>query len=613
MKKYKKLPKYALGVSQLNNINNSVQGFANYGDSISTGLNGSQNQWAAAGTGALKGAGTGATLGMAFGPIGSAIGAGAGLLGGAVMSYFGAKKRNKEIAQTEEEQARMEAEAKAERDKQEAELKGQQQLNYSRSYYAAMPSYGQMGSSVYAYGTKKLPSTNTYAMGGNFTPISSNVAKVNGDSHSQDTNKDGQNGVVLQESGNPIAEVEGGETIINNQSVASNRLALPNGNTIAAESYKIAKEISKNEKNLDKGTQTNKNTSKRNIEKLNLKLAKILDYQEDLKSSMNIEDGKMMAYGGNLNKYPDGVKNFRNPYYSPAPYWESKNKEILNNEDMLQIEDTSGHENINKLNTKTIEETPQTESYKYNNLNGFAKNLNSAATAVAPYIDNISNLKLIGKTPQVATPLMDKAYLQTAMPMKTTYNINPQLDSATKSYKDYIKNLDDNTSNSAISRGNKLGAFAKTLENKSSLYGQKENIETQLTNADTQNRQQVSNANATNYQNVENRNLAKLDAYNSKKEARLDDNRRELSKNVANLSTDLKTGIYNKDVQRVEHEKIMYDALSKRDGAAISELIGSDYMDNYVTDPKSYKLIENNLKDQPMYLKKFYEKYGKRS
>ena len=638
----RRVPKYAMGIEQVNQLNNSAQGLGNYIDSYGTNNDGTQTDLSAVGSGALQGAGMGASVGMMVGgPIGAGIGAGAGALIGGTAKYFGNKRKNKEIEAANAEEATQEAEMKAEMGRQRAELEGQQQLNYSRSYYAANPSGGQLGASIYAYGTKKLPNTNMYASGGNFVPVSSNVAKINGASHAN-------GGVDLQANGKAIAEVEGGETIINNQSIASRRIILPNGKTVAEETEMIGKQIGKNEKKLSSLNPATKNTGKRTIANLNNNLQQVLDYQEQFKATNNIETGKMAAYGGRLPKYWKGgdLDEDPNNYDTTQSYFDQAlqkvpleerlkfrpSKELLDDGDLTLPQNTTDidylqkitsnsqepqlkggfkssnpDETFEKLKTVTGEETiPTSKSYDY--LNAGINGVN----AVAPYLDNMANLKAIKNAPRVPAPNMLKTKLASAMPMKTTYNINPALISANDDYKTFQKNVDDNTSNSAISRGNKLAAYSKNLANKGELYAKKENVETQLINQDSANRQAVNSMNVQNAQNVENTNYAKLDKYNEQKTARLDDNRRELSKNVANLSSDLKTGLYDQDRKRVYTSQMLTDALQYRDGASVAQMIDTNYMDDYVADINNYKQIEQVLKNQPEALEKFYKKYGKK-
>jgi len=209
-KRYKKVPKYAMGIQEITGLNNAAQGMGSYVGMAGTSADGRQTELSGVGAGGLKGAGFGASIGTALMPgIGTAIGAGAGALIGGTAGFFNARKKNKDVGIAEDAQRLQEAQWNEQARQQEEAYKAQQQLNYSRSYYGANPSYGQMGQSVYAYGTKKLPYTNVLAEGGNFTPVASNVAKVNGASHEE-------GGVDLVSNGTAMAEVEDG-FLVNHQ------------------------------------------------------------------------------------------------------------------------------------------------------------------------------------------------------------------------------------------------------------------------------------------------------------------------------------------------------------------------------------------------------------
>lgn len=86
-----------------------------------------------------------------------------------------------------------------------------------------------------------------------------------------------------------------------------------------------------------------------------------------------------------------------------------------------------------------------------------------------------------------------------AIKLKTNYNINPQLDAAREAENRTISDINDNTtsSNVALARINQA-RFANML-NTNTLYGNKENVETELINQDRQNQQNVLNSNIDSY------------------------------------------------------------------------------------------------------------------
>lgn len=141
-------------------------------------------------------------------------------------------------------------------------------------------------------------------------------------------------------------------------------------------------------------------------------------------------------------------------------------------------------------------------SNTYNNIKDYAKinpdkfndylsaGINTAG-AVGSYLINenmLDNMSL----PQ--TPISRQI-----IKLKTNYNINPQLDAAREAENRMINDINNNTSSSnvALARINQA-RFANML-NTNTLYGNKENVETELINQDRQNQQTVLNSNIDSY------------------------------------------------------------------------------------------------------------------
>jgi hypothetical protein len=73
-----------------------------------------------------------------------------------------------------------------------------------------------------------------FAAGGNLVPVANNVQMVQGDTHQQDTDGDGMTGVILQDGqGNPYAEVEDQEAIVDGNKVVSNKITDEQGQSLA--------------------------------------------------------------------------------------------------------------------------------------------------------------------------------------------------------------------------------------------------------------------------------------------------------------------------------------------------------------------------------------------
>lgn len=83
--------------------------------------------------------------------------------------------------------------------------------------------------------------------------------------------------------------------------------------------------------------------------------------------------------------------------------------------------------------------------------------------------------------------------------LKTSININPQLDAIRNQQQEYERQIDANTASSRVALGRKQRSRLNTIKLLNHLYGNKENIETELINRDKLNQQAVTNQNITNY------------------------------------------------------------------------------------------------------------------
>lgn len=83
--------------------------------------------------------------------------------------------------------------------------------------------------------------------------------------------------------------------------------------------------------------------------------------------------------------------------------------------------------------------------------------------------------------------------------LKTSININPQLDAVRDQQQAYERQIDANTASSRVALGRKQLGRLNTIKLLNNIYGNKENIETELINKDRLNQQAVANQNITNY------------------------------------------------------------------------------------------------------------------
>lgn len=141
----------------------------------------------------------------------------------------------------------------------------------------------------------------------------------------------------------------------------------------------------------------------------------------------------------------------------------------------------------------------------YSNLGGSAIDFISSAiinskmptvdlpTMTAPTLANLPEIKLAEIKDLEAPATVAAAKL------KTRYNANPQLAKIEDETRRTMNEIDRNTSSSRVALARKQRAAIQSQESKNQVYGQKENIETELMNKDRLNAQQVAQANAATY------------------------------------------------------------------------------------------------------------------
>lgn len=121
--------------------------------------------------------------------------------------------------------------------------------------------------------------------------------------------------------------------------------------------------------------------------------------------------------------------------------------------------------------------------------------------------------------------------------MKTTYNINPQLDAVRDDLAETNREIDNNTASSKVALARKQAALTKANTQRNMLYATKENEETKLINADRANRQSVANANIDAYNQWK---TGETQFNNAKRQAKAD-NWVSLTQNLAGIGNDLLT------------------------------------------------------------------------
>lgn len=140
--------------------------------------------------------------------------------------------------------------------------------------------------------------------------------------------------------------------------------------------------------------------------------------------------------------------------------------------------------------------------------------------------------------------------LISANKLKTKYNINPQLDRIREDKFEAYRDIDSNTASSRVGLARKQRVRNAAGQAVNQLYGEKENIETNLINQDRRNQQSVRQFNAQQYNQYIDRKTA-FD--NGIREAKLT--------NVNNLFTGINAGIQDM-ISRYENRKALNNTIS---------------------------------------------------
>lgn len=111
----------------------------------------------------------------------------------------------------------------------------------------------------------------------------------------------------------------------------------------------------------------------------------------------------------------------------------------------------------------------------------------------------LNNRHMLNSMQEPAAPVLNQA-----AKLKTTVNINPQLDTVDRGVQSAVRDSNENTASSNVAASRNMAAALYGVASKNQLYGNKENAETELINKDKLNQQEVARANAEAYNNYTN-------------------------------------------------------------------------------------------------------------
>jgi len=427
-----------------------------------------------------------------------------------------------------------------------------------------------------------------------FQPVASDVNQVQGPSHEQ--------GGVQAGGGN---EVEGGEVTSpqgdGSTNVFSDRIEVTEGLTFADAAAEIGKKKGKYEERLESNSIFVKGTARREVEKLDGELQRLFMAQEEKKRAMGIPDPNQQAAEQQAMQQQQGAEqqmqqqvqeqaqpemqgqsqfamggkyaygSYMN--YGSGPGGKGK-LDIRGSKEhgfvdqwgkRYNTDDISKMENSNTtvyLDDSTKPPPPGPKARKGTGT-GKGKAALGVIQGVLPYVDNITNAILTANTPDVPKP---KPYR--SVPLKTDYNINPQLAAINASEAATAGALHQNTKGSGSYRTNLISSRMGSVGQRNQLYGEKYNRETALINANRQNQQQIGMANVDKESQYDMLNLQRQGEIQSR-----------ISQNVAQATDDAQLQIREKN-------------LMKRDQLEMS-ILAKQYKDSGVWDRNLQKLIDD--------------------
>lgn len=139
--------------------------------------------------------------------------------------------------------------------------------------------------------------------------------------------------------------------------------------------------------------------------------------------------------------------------------------------------------------------------------------------------------------------------------LKTKININPQLDKMRESLADYERLISGNTASSRVALGRINRVRSQGIANTNQLYGQKENMETQLINQDAINQQRVLDRNLQqDYQYRAAKNAFENDVRNLKAENKV--------ANVQNIVTGIQDLLTSREQRKMFNKTLTAETLA---------------------------------------------------
>lgn len=163
-----------------------------------------------------------------------------------------------------------------------------------------------------------------------------------------------------------------------------------------------------------------------------------------------------------------------------------------------------------------------TNSKSSNKFTNFFKNKDNLSDTIGigsnilgSTLSYFANKRMLNNMKAPIKPKITAPVSYQATKLKTNVNINPQLDTLRNSSAIYNNSVDNNTASSRVALARKQANRLNINNQINTLYGNKENQETELINRDRLQQQQIANQNVAQYNDYLNRKAALDNEYNN--------------------------------------------------------------------------------------------------
>ena len=151
----------------------------------------------------------------------------------------------------------------------------------------------------------------------------------------------------------------------------------------------------------------------------------------------------------------------------------------------------------------------------FKNKDNLSDTIGIGSNILGSTLSYFANRRMLNNMKEPIKPKIVAPVSYQAAKLKTDVNINPQLDTLRNSSAIYNNSVDNNTASSRVALARKQANRMNINNQINSLYGNKENQETELINKDRMQQQQTANQNVAQYNDYLNRKAALDNEYNN--------------------------------------------------------------------------------------------------